>query len=98
MKIKINTPILGLDGQPLLEGFTVKEAMVQSLVTVLPGDEGLTGVQKFQAFTLATKINSADGFVDLSIEDMKLIKDRSGVMLSPVAMGRVWQALEQNEG
>lgn len=97
MKIEISPQILGLDGAPLLEGFTVKEAMIQSLVTALPGDERLTGMQKFEAFNLATKINSADNFVDLSIEDMKLIKDRSGKMFSPVAMARVWQALERDD-
>jgi len=52
-----------------------------------------TGMKKMEKEELARKIYQNDS-VDLTIEQVKLIKDRIGEMYAPIVVGQCWRLLE----
>ena len=93
-----NTKVLvTLAGEPLKESVdgevkdvTVKTVIVNALLNPMEKD---TGMQKMEKEELARKVYQNDS-VDLTIEQVKLIKDRIGEMYAPIVVGQVWRLLE----
>lgn len=96
MLINLKSVITNLVGSPFPESavssspMTVKSAIVFVLVNSIPG-ENLSGDEKFKLYQLAVKVHSEEDSVDLSVEDVSLIKNRIGTMfLSPEVIGDLY--------
>lgn len=95
-QIDFSKPITNLDGQPLEEGKggTLGGACLNVLTNQLVGDERMPGEQKAKFFELAVAIHGAKEPLDLSVEDVALLKERVGRAYPPIIVGRAWAMLD----
>ena len=89
----IDTKILNLDGTPALNG--QKEASMKDLIIdcLMDGsllDQGASGEDKLKNYLLAVRCKDG-GEVDLSIEDLALLKKLVGKKYAPLAVGQFYQ-------
>lgn len=103
MKFQAFAPIHDLDGKPI-NGAVFHEFITKALLTDL-AQEQLTdnGELKMKRFFLAQKIastvanhspdTSQECLIDLSPEEIVLIKDRVGKLYSTLVSARLWQIL-----
>ena len=68
----------------------LRMVVVNALLSPVEKD---TGMKKMEKEELARKIYQNDS-VDLTIEQVKLIKDRIGEMYAPIVVGQCWRLLE----
>jgi len=68
----------------------LRTVVVNALLSPVEKD---TGMKKMEKEELARKIYQNDS-VDLTIEQVKLIKDRIGEMYAPIVVGQCWRLLE----
>lgn len=97
MKIKIDQSLKSLEGKEIKDGknaITLKNIMVEACVTAIKGDEAQSGEEKLKLYQLATKIQEAKKEIDLTIEEIALIKDRIGKGYNVLTVGQAWQMLE----
>lgn len=94
MKIKISDEILDLNKNVIKEGYTTKTAIIECLITPLIGDEKSDGEMKYKIFSIASKVNSDSEYSDLSLEELSIIKLRSGLLFTPLIIGHLWPILE----
>lgn len=96
MKIDVNTVLTTLDGTPIKnekgEDATFKPMAITALLTET-GKEPLAGDKKWENFQLATKINDADGEVELTLEEAKTIQDQVEKTYTTLVYGRIRQLL-----
>lgn len=92
MKIKLNEHITDFAGEPI-EGLSVGDAIINSLMTMLKGEENMDGKAKFELFALASKLHGKEE-VDLSLDEAAKIKDRVGRIYTPLIVGRLWNVLD----
>ena len=76
------------------EPYTLRRGMINALLGVLQGDEKLNGEQKLKLFRLAETVEGNDE-VELSAEDLALIKERIGRGMSAALLGSLYAAIEQ---
>lgn len=82
--------IKGADNKP----FTLKAACFQSLGATFPDEQNLSGEDKFKRFELYQKIKSTPDPVDLTAEEVALLKKLVGKGYGSIIMGQCWMALE----
>ena len=97
MLLSTTKVLVNIAGEPLKDSVngvavdvTVKTVIVNALLNPMEKD---TGMQKLEKEELARKVYQNDS-VDLTIEQVKLIKDRIGEMYAPIVVGQVWRLLE----
>ena len=73
---------------------TLQLATVNALMASDPNDNP-SGEEKAKRFTLGMKIHSASEPVDVSAEDVALIKKLIGKVYTPLVVGRAYELLEQ---
>lgn len=104
MRRDLTHPILDLSNNPIVENNAPVTLCTLSLSALmmphqdeLPGhgQPGLTGKQKADRYALAMKINANPSKVDLTIEQMALLKELIGKGFGPLAVGRAYELLEQ---
>lgn len=105
MKIDFNTKILALDGETQvveqvgdeIKPVTLGHMAINALLTPLPdmagNQEQTDGQTKVRLATLAQAIY-AGGTVDVSVEDVSLIKERIGRCYSALPVMRAWSILD----
>jgi len=97
MKIKLTSEILNYDNKPILDEekkpITYRSIFITALNAQIKSEE-LKPEQKFKMFSLSVKIYEADE-VDLNVEDLVLIKERVGLIFTPIIYGRVNELLEK---
>lgn len=94
MKRDFDALILKLDGEPFEDKATLKTVAFLSVTTPLQEDSMLPVEQKMKLYGLAQKVHRG-GIVDLSAEDMALLKSRIGsVFNNVVVIGRAFDLLE----
>ena len=100
MKIDFSARIVNLDGEPVEENGVVLtlgslsiNALLATLADLRGQTEQLPGTEKVRQATLAQKIHT-EGSVDLSAEDITMLKDRIGRAYSPLAVMQAWQLLD----
>jgi len=91
--MNLNTEITDFDGNSFPDKPTIKSAVMGSLINVLRGDETLAAEQKVKMFELAMRIHGAEQ-IELTAEDVSLIKERVGKAYPPMVVGRVFQAID----
>lgn len=103
--IDFTQPVLDLDGKPMLRPevndpkkttpITLTDIAVQALLSVTESDKNMTGAQKFDLAELAHKIYK-NKTAALTIDERKLLKDRIGLVETPLVVGAVWPMLDEN--
>jgi len=75
MNIDMTQMITGIDGKPLADDATLRKVCIEALWNPLKGDENASAEQKTKCAMLAIRIGDKE-VVDLSAEEVALIKDR----------------------
>ena len=105
MKYPKDKVIVNLDGKPIVENaaegpLTLEKLMLSALLAETPPDPlnpiRMTGEEKNRRFLLALKIQQAAEFVELSIEELTVIK-RAVAIFPPLYVGRAYAILEMTE-
>ena len=87
---------LGIDevsGIPL----TLKLACARSLATLLESEGAMNGDERGKLGLLAIRVFEADGEMNISAEEIVLLKERVGRLYPPVVVARVFEALDPSE-
>jgi hypothetical protein len=97
MKIKWDTKLLDLKAKPIKsdsnEDVTLSDAVCNSMIAVLRGDENLSGDEKLKLFKIAMAAsNGADG--EITVDQAALIKKRVAMAYGALIVGRVDEILE----
>lgn len=96
MKINFNIELKDMDGKPIMETkdkpLLLDKVCVNAVLSEIP-DEKTTGEQKLQRFQLAKKIYGA-GEIDVTAEEIVLLKDKIGKLYLPLVVGQVFEILE----
>lgn len=85
--------VAGADGAPMPVEATLGRAAVNALLAVTEEDRALTGSDKAGRFALALKLQGA-GEVDVSVDEVALIKRLTGQIFGPLVVGRCWALLD----
>ncbi len=99
MKRNFDQLLTGLGGKPLLNedqqptNLTLGAICVQALLMTFP-DEQVTGEEKFRRYQLAERL-STGGEVEVTAEEVALLKNLAGKGYVPLMVGAVWKALEE---
>ncbi len=99
MKINVDEKLTTLDGQTMMDSDAQGNAIEASLKTllvnaVLAPTEKEVGVDKVKKYELAKMIFKG-GEVDLTAEDITLIKKQVGENFAPIVVGQVFELLER---
>lgn len=92
MKVNVDTPILDINGDVVPE-LTAKKIMVDAMMIPLEEDARLSGDQKIKHFLIAQRLH-AGGEVELTSEDITMIKSRVAKAFNTLATGRIWELLD----
>lgn len=77
------------DGEPI----TLKRVAVNALMSTFEDEANLSGEEKFKRYKLASRINDA-AMVDVSAEEVTLLKRLIGKLYTPIIVGPAFEALE----
>ena len=100
MKIDLTKVLKTIDGDVICDQeknhLTLKRVIVNALLIPSdPRDKKLTGDEMLQLYLLADKINKCQSEIDLSTEEIVLIKSKiAAVYVSPIICGQSWEMLE----
>jgi hypothetical protein len=79
-----------VEGEPNLP-VTIADVIQTNL---LSEDKNATPTDRFNYYRLASRIKDAEGEVEFTLEELKLIKDKVGQNSMPLVVGRVWEVLD----
>ena len=98
MKINFQQEILGMDGKPLKDekdaSLLLENIAVNALLAATQDDKA-DGVAKAKRFALAMKINNVTEPVEVTAEEITMIKDLVGKVYMTLVVGRAYDLLEQ---
>ena len=97
MLVKVNMSLKTLDGQAMMDNdgqgnaveATVKQAIVNAILSPVEKESGIDKVTKYE---LAKKVYASDE-VDLDENEIKLIKDAVGKSFAPIVVGQIFELL-----
>lgn len=95
MNRNFNAPMLDLEGNPYADAATLKSVAFAAVQAQLEGDERLDVDSKMRIYTLAGKIVRG-GIVEVSAEDLTLMKARIAKAYPPLVMGEAFRLLEED--
>jgi len=99
MKIKIDVALKGVDGVETLKtdngrNLTLRDVCINSVLTPLEGDDEKKKLEKYDVFK---KIRDAkEKEIDLTAEEIVLIKRAIGKVNSTIVVGQCFELLEDN--
>ncbi len=73
---------------------TLQSVCVNTLLATTQKDANISGTEKLKRFNLASKIQANDS-VDLTAEEITLVKKRIGEISVPLVIGKAYELLEQ---
>jgi len=104
MEINLNYAFKNLDGTeitgPPKEGekkgevFFLKTACENALLGMYQDEQKLSGSEKAKRYALAMEIHKSNGKVDLSVDDLKLLKDLIAKNGGPLIVGQAYEILD----
>ncbi len=82
--------------------FTFKQICENALLVQVPDSRGqpvksIDGNEKVRRYSLALQIHNAKSEIDLSVDDVKLLKDLIADMGSPLIVGQAWNILDPRD-
>jgi len=96
MQVDFSAPILDLNGQPLVDDngpVNLGVICLQALLANHDEDRNLSGLEKVRRFNLATEIH-ANKIVNVSAEDIALLKQLVARSFIVLVTGRAWALLD----
>ena len=97
MLVKVNVPLKTLDGQTMKDNIdgqvvdaTLKLIAVNAILSPVQKE---SGIEKVKKFNLAQRIYDNDT-VELSVEEVSLIKERIGELFPPLVVGQAFKMLD----
>lgn len=111
MKVDFSQNILGLDNQPMDIGgqcracghieasgtLTLGMVAARALTETRPQDERLSGDEKYRMGMLALRISFADNPLQLTIDEIAIIRTRVDILYGPLIVARVREMLDRME-
>lgn len=99
MKIKVDQKIFGVDGIEALKAdkgrdLTFKDVAISSLLPPLQDDDDKKKFARYEIFKKLRDDVSKEGTVELSVEDIAIIKRSIGKHQPPLIMGQCYDVLE----
>lgn len=102
MKIKLMDILRTFDGQPLVDKdpkgnifeLNVKTIVLEALLRVHAADDRLSGIDKMKRFDLAKRVFDTTEEIDLSHEDIILLKEAIGLKLPVLIVGQMYKILD----
>jgi len=100
-KILTNQELLSINGAPLInhdsnKTFTLKSAIINSLMAQYQGEENLSGEEKLKRFEMALRVQKED-VIDLTSEEILYIKGFIGKAYPLAVVGPAFMILEGRE-
>ena len=98
MKIKINETIKGMDGVKAIDNsetkhsLTLKDVCINSLLSPVQGEDRKKKIAKYEVYE---KLRDAKIEVELTIEDLALIKECNGIFQPQLLLGQCDRMLEK---
>lgn len=101
MKRNLNVVLKTIDGKSLREAHEAGERdvllsrlAVNALLVNYPDEQSLSGEDKVKRFKLAQLINDADGDVEVTAEQVSLLKSLIAKAYTPLVVGQSYEILE----
>lgn len=97
MKRNFSAAIKNLDGKPLKEGdkeVTIGSIAVNALLTPYEDERNLSGDDKVKRFRLAQAIHGADDEIEVTAEQVTLLKTLIAKAYTPLIVGQAYDLLE----
>ena len=95
MRYKLDVPLKELDGSDVVGQNKQVVTVSQQCILALCVQEEIDGIEKMKRGLLAEKIFKANGEVELTIEEIALLKQLSGKYLSTLGVMQIWRLLEK---
>lgn len=103
MKINVNQKLKTVEGQTMKDvgsdgkavEATLKMAIVNSLLAPLQQGQNESGIEKVKKYELAMRVYKG-GEVELTVEDIALIKKQIGDVYPPLIVGQTFDLLEKS--
>ena len=97
MKRDLDQPLLDLDGEDFEPPLTLGTVCYQATAGNTPFDSALQMDEKLKLYALAKKVHKG-GEVELTAEDIALLKKRVAAGFGTMVTGRACEMLEQDNG
>jgi len=98
MKVDFSQKFKDFDGKAIkaLNGkdADLRGAAVDALNALFMDEQGLSGEDKVKRYTLAKKVCANDDPVDVTVEEVALIKKLVGKAFAPLIVAQAWNMLE----
>jgi hypothetical protein len=95
MKRNFDAPMTDLLGNPYADSATLKTVCLLAFQSPAKGDDSLSGQEKLAQYVLASKVVKG-GVVDITAEDITLLKDRLAKTIQTLAYGKAVELLESD--
>ena len=101
MKIDFSRTINNLDGVPMqtridadiLAPLTLARVVTESLLSADESSKSMSGAKKAELFALAMRVHAATEPIDLTPEQVSLIRERVGAVCTTLVCGRAFELL-----
>jgi hypothetical protein len=96
MEINFSKNLRDLDGEDLIEKgqpINLKTVCVNALLAQFRDETDIDGIEKVKRYKLSTKIYDSNGNIDLSSEEISLIKKLVGKAFSTIIVGQAFDML-----
>jgi len=98
MKVLLTKKFVDLDGAEIKnekdEAFTLRDALISALMATYEGEKDLPGKDKLERYNLAIRIKR-DEEINLSSEEIVLLKRLVGMAYGVLIVGQVYEELEK---
>jgi hypothetical protein len=98
MKVLLTKKIVDLDGAEIKgekgEAFTLRDALISALMASYEGEKDLPGKDKLERYSLAVRVKR-DEEINLSSEEIVLLKRLVGMAYGVLVVGQVYEELEK---
>lgn len=97
LALNLNQPISNLDGTTVVEGgksMIAAGIIENALLLSFPDEQNLAGDEKIKRYALALKINAKPEDVQLTADEIALIKKLVAKGWGPLIVGQIWKLLD----